>query len=441
MQKRVRHGRIWSWLGLGVATALVAGVVLSVSLSFASASPATSFVLTLPAGATAGVPFSATITAVKSTGAVDSAYKGAKTLSWSGPGTAPDNIHAPAYPANPVTFTSGVATVSITLFKAETTAVQVADGSINGSASLTVAAAAPATLTFTQQPTETQVSSPINESTSPVGVRVQAKDAFANLADNTSVAIAIGSNPGSGALSGTTTQPTDSSGVATFTTLSIDHVGVVDVGYTLVATAPPAGPATATSVAFIVAQTVNRGCGSTCSARATIDANSTVDVSANGTVSGNTLGIALIGAVSPPVVVCPGFKKAPGAPGSYVNVTSTSVNSQPTLRIVWQLDRSIVNLLAENGASHYELCLGSVNLLHASDPTFMSGWTTEDGSPAVRVYDPIFGVYVFWGLLPGCPKKGPLSGPCRVSTSKTGSGDLLYTYDVAYPWDPSGWLG
>jgi hypothetical protein len=304
---------------------------------------------------------------------------------------------------------------------------------------ITVVPAAPATLTFVQQPTETQVNVLINELTNPAGVRVQAKDAYANLADNTSVAIAIGSNPGGGSLpAGTTPQPTDSSGVATFTALSIDHVGI---GYTLVATAPPGGPATATSAAFIVAQNVNRGCGSTCSARATIDANSTVDVSANGTVSGNTLGIALIGAVSPPAGVCPGFNQAPGAPGSYVNVTSTSADSHPTLKVVWQLNRNIVDQIPENGASHYKLCLGSVNLLHASDPTFTSGWTTEDGSPAVRVYDPTFGVYVFWGLLPGCPKKGPLTGPCRVSSSKTGSGDLLYTYSVPYPWDPSGWLG
>jgi hypothetical protein len=422
---------------LGVL-ALCAAIVLSAGSSVAAGSPSTSFLLSLPAGATAGAPFSATITAVKSNGSVDTSYRGAKTLSWSGAGVSPNGTR-PAYPANPVTFTSGSATVSITLFRAEPATLNVVDGSISGSAAVTVAPAGPATLTFVAQPTETQVGVVINELASPAGVRVRAQDAYGNdVADNTSVTIDIGANPGGGSLSGTKTQST-TGGVASFGDLS---VGAVGIGYMLTANAPAGGAAaSATSVAFIVAQTVNRGCGSTCNAHAAIDANSTVDVSANGTLSGNTLGIALIGAVTPPAGVCSGFTPAPGSPGSYVNVTSTSGDSHPTLTIVWQLAKVIVDQIPQNGASHYDLCLGSVNLLHASDPTFTSGWKTKDGTPAVRVYDPTFGVYVFWGLIGSCPKKGPLTGPCNASTSKTGSGDLLYTYDVPYPWDPNGWLG
>jgi hypothetical protein len=59
-----------------------------------------------------------------------SAYTGAKAITFSGPGTAPDATHAPSYPAT-VSFTNGLATVgatAITLYKAETTSLTAKDG-------------------------------------------------------------------------------------------------------------------------------------------------------------------------------------------------------------------------------------------------------------------------------------------------------------------------
>ena len=97
-------------------------------------------------------------------------------------------------------------------------------------------------LVFTQQPPTTASAATI------ASVKVAVEDAGGNVetADNaTSVTIAIGTNPGSGTLSGTKTQ-TVTGGVATFSTLSIDNAGN---GYTLAATSTPAH-GTATSTAF-----------------------------------------------------------------------------------------------------------------------------------------------------------------------------------------------
>jgi hypothetical protein len=61
-------------------------------------------------------------------------------------------------------------------------------------------------------------------------VQVQAADASGAVLPGVSIAIGISSGPIGSVLSGTTTQTTDSSGVATFNDLSINTAGV---GYTL----------------------------------------------------------------------------------------------------------------------------------------------------------------------------------------------------------------
>jgi len=103
---------------------------------------------------------------------------------------------------------------------------------------------APATqLTFSVQPTTT----PVGASITPA-VQVTAQDAQGNTAPGFtgSVTVAIGTNPGSGTLSGTTTVAAVG-GVATFGNLSINHPGT---GYTLTATA--SGLTGATSAAFTI---------------------------------------------------------------------------------------------------------------------------------------------------------------------------------------------
>ncbi|HXV92235.1 MAG TPA: hypothetical protein VD813_02960, partial [Pseudonocardia sp.] len=109
------------------------------------------------------------------------------------------------------------------------------------SAGFSITPAAAAELVFTTPPVTSVAGVAIP-------VTVTARDAFGNTATGFSgdVVVAIGTNPGGGTLAGTDTVAAVS-GVATFSTLSIDKVGA---GYTLVATAASLVPDT--SAAFTI---------------------------------------------------------------------------------------------------------------------------------------------------------------------------------------------
>ena len=86
---------------------------------------------------TAGVTFSVTVTAADTYGNIDTTYAGAKTLSWSGGVTSPGG-NAPSYPANPITFTSGVVTGSVKLYAAGSNTLTVTQSALSGSTTVTV---------------------------------------------------------------------------------------------------------------------------------------------------------------------------------------------------------------------------------------------------------------------------------------------------------------
>src|SRR5439155_813524 len=104
-----------------------------------------------------------------------------------------------------------------------------------------VSAAAASRLVFTVQPSNAAAGAAIAPA-----VQVTAQDAHGNIATafTGTVTLGLGSNPGGGALAGTTTVAA-ASGVATFANLSINRVGT---GYTL--TAAVTGLTTGTSAAF-----------------------------------------------------------------------------------------------------------------------------------------------------------------------------------------------
>ena len=110
-------------------------------------------------------------------------------------------------------------------------------------------ALAPARLAVTVQPVATAAGAAITPS-----VRVVVQDAAGNtlLSFNGNVTIALGTNPSSGTLSGTSTVAAVM-GVATFTNLAVDRAGT---GYTLVASA---GALTVTSAAFTVTSASAQG--------------------------------------------------------------------------------------------------------------------------------------------------------------------------------------
>src|SRR5207248_3080567 len=111
------------------------------------------------------------------------------------------------------------------------------------SAAFSITPGTAATLLFTVQPSNALAGAAITPA-----VQVVAHDAQGNTATGFSgnVTMALGVNPGSGTLAGTTSL-TAVSGVATFSSLSIDKVGT---GYTLTAVDPGEGLSGATSTPF-----------------------------------------------------------------------------------------------------------------------------------------------------------------------------------------------
>ena len=206
-------------------------------------------VVAAPTSTTAGTGFSVTVAALGSNGSTISGYTGTFPITTS---------DAAAAVSINYTFTSsdaGIHTFNMTLKTAGTESITAADtsnGSINGSTNETVTAGAASKLVFGQQPTAAVAGAAIAPA-----VTLQVVDAFGNLltSDSTDqVTIAMGTNPGGGVLSGTTTA-TVSGGIATFGTLSISTAGT---GYTLVA---GLGSLTVTSASFNIS-TASTGGGS-----------------------------------------------------------------------------------------------------------------------------------------------------------------------------------
>ncbi len=121
---------------------------------------------------TVGVAFSEQITALDTFGNTATSYAGGKTLSFGGPGSSPEGT-APEYKTS-VSFTAGVGTSEIKLYKAETPTLKATQATFSGSASFIVSAASAARLTFAA--ISAQSAGTAFEPT------ITAKDAFGNTA-------------------------------------------------------------------------------------------------------------------------------------------------------------------------------------------------------------------------------------------------------------------
>ena len=92
---------------------------------------------------TAGTQFSAQITALDQSGYTFTGYTGTQVINFTGPSSSP-NKNAPVYPAS-VSFAGGVGTAKITVYDAQATTLTAAQGSITGSAAITVGSTGTAT--------------------------------------------------------------------------------------------------------------------------------------------------------------------------------------------------------------------------------------------------------------------------------------------------------
>jgi hypothetical protein len=113
----------------------------------ASTTAPPTFIVSASGTKTAGTAFNATITATTNGVTTDTSYTGSKTIVFTGPANSPSG-QAPTYPAS-VTFTSGVGTASIKLYNATTASLIATQGTLTGSTSVTVIAAAANKLGYT----------------------------------------------------------------------------------------------------------------------------------------------------------------------------------------------------------------------------------------------------------------------------------------------------
>jgi hypothetical protein len=217
-------------VGIEIRAAGASGPVVSASQSGVSASPTT---IAASSGAT---PSTITVTARDASG--NPVSGAAIVLSATGTG---NTITQPAGP----TGANGVATGTLwsTVAGLKTVSATANGVAITQTAAVTVTPAPAATLAFTVQPSNTTAGGTVTPA-----VQVEIRDQFGNRATGATndVTVAIGTNPGGGTLSGTTTVAAVA-GVATFSNLSVNNAGT---GYTL--TAAATGLAGATSSAFNV---------------------------------------------------------------------------------------------------------------------------------------------------------------------------------------------
>ncbi|MGE3984606.1 MAG: beta strand repeat-containing protein [Dehalococcoidia bacterium] len=229
-------------LGTGTFTA-TAGAITGTSGSVTiDAGAATKFVITGSTSQTAGQPNLITITAKDASGNTATGYSGDKVLQFSGaasgvgPGAVPtveDKLGDPIEfgQDTTITFTNGVATSEMVLYKAETANIVATQGSITtaGSDRLTVvvAAGSASALKFDVQPSDANLSSFMTPT-----VQVRVEDAYGNLVTTGSYSITL-TISGSGAVMGNVAGST--SGIASFASLMVTTPGA---DYTLEATSP-----------------------------------------------------------------------------------------------------------------------------------------------------------------------------------------------------------
>ena len=281
-------------------------------------------------------------------------------------------------------------------------------GSVTGSCSLA--------FTSDGQPADTAVNAVITSAAGSQGgpVKVEVLDGSGQLVTGSTAAVtvAIGSNPGSGSLSGTLTVNA-SGGVASFSDLSINQPGD---GYTLTATSPGFAPAPSDQFKILgsLQQCPTTPCtasGSTATTSATVTATSPIP-------AGDFLGFALGGAD----FVCVGTYQRVSDPVSF-NIFSPSGVALASARftVTLQIDKAAVLTSGRTGAAQWQIC-------YASQQPFNSLPNTS-GTAVIG------GASYQTGLLPDCSKNQ--GAPCVQARHKDNAGDVVITFLAAG--DPIGW--
>jgi hypothetical protein len=262
-------------------------------------------------------------------------------------------------------------------------------------------------LAFSGQPNGTTVGAPITTQVGSAGspVSVEVLDGVGNLltGSTAAVTVAVGSNPGSGTLSGTKTVDA-SAGVAKFSGLSINQTGT---GYALGATSP--GITSATSSFFDI-WGVLQGCsGPQCSGSSSTT-TTTGSITTSSATSGDFLGVGL-GGVS---FSCGSSYQPLSDPLSFDVLSPSGVaDSSALFTVSLEVAKSVVESSGHPAASSWQICFGSNVPFTALRGTY--GTAT------------IGGVTYYTGLLPDC-KNTQTKAPCVQARHKDNAGDEIVTF-------------
>jgi hypothetical protein len=388
---------------LPVVIGLVAAVAMLV-VPAASSTPSAAraqggldhFVVSTVADQTAGVGFTVVATAVDSSGnPLGSRYRGTPTLSGSlhgstrGCGSNGSSACAVSY-ANPPAVLNGVATwTGVTAYLAETgrTVTASDSGKTGTSNGFAVGTNVPATLVFTQQPTDTLP----NASITPA-VQVLNQDRYGNPEVGVAVTVGIGdSNASGGTLSppGALTQNGDAQGVATFSGLSIDKI---QSEHLLQASS---GAVSQLSAYFNIANTV-APCNGSCFAHAS-DGFADITVTVTGSSSGS-VSITL----EDPRDVCEAITD-PSGTGDHVTVNPVGVSGVVEVSGVFRHRNN------GGGVGNFKFC--------------------KNSGPGTAYH-----------AVPACSKK-TANTPCMVKVNGFGAGDVTFKMRLKQnsdgTWDPA----
>lgn len=235
-------------------------------------------------------------------------------------------------------------------------------------------------------------------------VKVEVLDGSGHLIpDSTApVTVTIGSNPGSGTLSGGGTLDA-SGGIASFTGLSISNPGL---GYTLTATSP--GITTATSQDFTIWGSLG-GCSKSLCSASSSSKTTTGTVTTSSATAGQLLGIGL-GGVS---YSCGPSYRPVSDPVSFDVLSSAGVaDGGAQFSASLEINKATVQSSGHLGASSWQLCYAST-----------SSFTAQLGTSGTAM---IGGVKYYTGLLPDCSSAQP--APCVQARNKDNAGDVVISF-------------
>lgn len=274
-------------------------------------------------------------------------------------------------------------------------------------ANLSGTVAGACSLAFSGQPSATAaghvIAAGFDSSGAPVQVEVL--DGAGHLATTSAavVNVAIATNPGSGALSGTAAVSA-SGGVASFTNLSI---GTPGIGYTLLATSP--GIAPVTSAYFTIYGSL-AGCSSSCTGSAS-SKTTTGSATPSTATAGDVIGVGL-GGVS---YTC-GSSYQPVSDPFNVNLLTASGSAlDAQFSATLEITKAAVQASGHTGASTWQICYADTVPFTAQPST--SGTALLGGTT------------YYTGLLPDCSSSQP--APCVQARNKDNAGDVVITFLAA----------